>query len=172
MGTRIVILEDFDGNQGHSQSWKIDTDHPVTINDLQRAGLVEVRRRQGNGPLYGHLRDASKEKGSGPPRCYLTTACIDAMDLPDNCFELETLRGFRDKVLLPEPSGRKAVEEYYQVAPDIVQGINEQSGSKGVWQSTYRDIRTAIGLIFRGDFNGAFNHYKDMTERLKSIAGI
>ncbi len=99
--------------------------------------------------------------------CYLTTACIEAMHYPDNCFELEVLRGFRDKILMPDPLGKRAVREYYRIAPEIVQSISEQNNAKEIWQGIYRDIRYAVSLILSGDFEGAFKHYQQMTLRLK-----
>lgn len=103
-------------------------------------------------------------------RCYLTTACVGAMDLPDDCFELETLRKFRDKVLIRDPSGKKVVKEYYRIAPEIVQAVEETEGdnSQKVWRQLYNNIRKAIFLILSSDFNRAFKHYQQMTSRLKA----
>ncbi len=57
--------------------------------------------------------------------CYLTTLCVEILELPDNCFELRTLRNYRDKVLLKTPNGTKVIEEYYQRAPALVSAIKE-----------------------------------------------
>jgi hypothetical protein len=99
--------------------------------------------------------------------CYLTTACIESKGLPDNCLELKTLRNFRDKILMKDTSGRRAVREYYDIAPEIVQAIGEQKNSEEIWQSIYGDIKSAVSLVMSRDFEGAFKKYFQMTSRLK-----
>ncbi len=106
---------------------------------------------------------SSSGSSSGNSGCYLTTACVRGMGLPDDCLELNVLRNFRDKYLMPQPSGRIAVKEYYKIAPDIVQGINKREDAQSVWQATYKNIGHAVSLILSGDFEGAFKHYKKMS---------
>ena len=89
------------------------------------------------------------------------------MNLPDNCLELTFLRNFRDKILIPTSRGRKAVKEYYQIAPEIVQAINERENSLNIWKATYTDIRQAVSLVLSKDFEKAFRHYQDMSLKLK-----
>ena len=55
--------------------------------------------------------------------CFLTTACVDCAGLPDDCFELSTLRRFRDTVLMQMPGGPDDVALYCRVAPSIVARI-------------------------------------------------
>jgi len=107
------------------------------------------------------------DKGKDDSACYLTTACVRAMELPDNCLELTTLRGFRDRILMPDSYGRKAVQEYYEIAPEIVQAVSRQSNAQGIWQDVYKDVSHAVFLVLSGDFEGAFKHYQQMTMGLK-----
>ncbi len=58
-----------------------------------------------------------------PGGCFLTTACVDFAGLPDDCFELATLRRFRDEVLMRMPGGPDDVALYDRVAPAIVERI-------------------------------------------------
>jgi hypothetical protein len=110
--------------------------------------------------------DSDDKSDSG---CYLTTACVDVMGLSDDCFELGVLRRFRDRVLLPTCHGRKAVEEYYRIAPEIVKAVEEQEGDNAqrVWHWVYNDIRRAVSLVLSGNFEEAFRHYQEMTLRLR-----
>ncbi len=123
----------------------------------------------GNTPEEAEERASEKyEKGEADVSlCYLTTACTSAMMLPDNCLELTVLRGFRDNVLLPEPSGRAAVRDYYKVAPEIVAAVNARADAQKIWQGVYGNIRHAVSLVLSGDFNGAFRHYEQTTLELK-----
>ncbi|MBU4283638.1 MAG: hypothetical protein KJ968_00895 [Nanoarchaeota archaeon] len=105
--------------------------------------------------------------GSSNSGCYLTTACVRAMGLPDDCLELNVLRNFRDRYLMSQPSGIRAVKEYYRIAPEIVQCIDEREDAQSIWQATYRDIGYAVSLILSRDFEGAFKHYQQMTSRFQ-----
>ncbi len=102
--------------------------------------------------------------------CYLTTACVDTMGLSDKCFELETLRWFRDKIMQPTGKGKRGISDYKSIAPEIVQSVNETEGVKAnkVWKALYNDISRAVGMVITGDFEGAFKHYQQMTQRLKT----
>ncbi len=114
----------------------------------------------------GEQLDEDKEEDSGG--CYLTTACVSAKGLPDNCLELSVLRGFRDKILMPNISGKRAVREYYEIAPGIVDSVNDHPDSKIIWDELYHNIRHAVRLVLKGDFNEAFRHYKKMTTTLQN----
>lgn len=111
------------------------------------------------------LDDDKKENDSGG--CYLTTACVNSVGLSNDCLELQVLRRFRDKVLMQDPKGKRAVGEYYRVAPEIVNAVNAQRNSEEIWKSTYRNIQQAVSLVLSGDFENAFRHYQKMTLDLK-----
>jgi hypothetical protein len=55
-----------------------------------------------------------------PEGCFITTACCELLGLGDNCFELRTLRRYRDRVLAKMPGGPTAIEAYYASAPSIL----------------------------------------------------
>lgn len=55
--------------------------------------------------------------------CFLTTACCTVIGLPDDCFELVTLRRFRDTYLAKLPGGRDEIARYYAEAPAIAQRL-------------------------------------------------
>jgi hypothetical protein len=74
------------------------------------------RARQSGGGGGG-----SGQAGGG---CFLTTACCGVIGLPDDCFELATLRRFRDEVMMSSADGRADVARYYAEAPQIVAGIH------------------------------------------------
>ncbi len=58
--------------------------------------------------------------------CFITSAVCDSQNKPDNCYELERFRGYRDQFLMSNEEGRKLVEEYYNRAPRIVTYLNMQ----------------------------------------------
>jgi hypothetical protein len=105
---------------------------------------------------HGKICTASASGGAKSGCCYLTTAACRSLKLPDDCRELEVLRWFRDHVLLPTPSGRRAVEEYYQRAPSVVSRIDRRPDAARVYRAIHRlAISPAVEMVEGGDFAGA-----------------
>ena len=77
--------------------------------------------------------------------CYLTTACIRAMNesFDDNCYELTALRNFRDTFV--KKAHPEAIQEYYIIAPKIVKSISARSDSQKIYCKIYEDL--VIGTL-------------------------
>lgn len=110
---------------------------------------------------------SNDSSSSSDSSCYLTTTCVNVMGLPNNCLELQVLRKFRNKILMPTSKGRKAIQEYHKLAPEIVQSIDGRGNAEFIWKQIYTDIRHAVSLVLNNDFEGAFKHYKQVTLNLK-----
>ena len=109
-------------------------------------------------------------KGSSRGPCYLTTACCTAMGLPDDCPELQTLRVFRDSVLLATSEGRALVDQYYAMAPGIVRGVERKEGPRAntVWRQVFGRVCRIARLIRAGDHDGATTAYKQLSFSLRA----
>lgn len=84
---------------------------------LAQAELVDLRaaaRRQECTP---------KPPGRSP--CFLTTAAADMIGLGDQCWELRTLRRFRDGWLTRQSGGAEQIAEYYRRAPFIAAQLSD-----------------------------------------------
>lgn len=137
-------------------------------NEMVRKGAEEgVKYHEESGKSSDSGSSSGGGSDSGGSLCYLTSACVNARGLPDNCLELKSLRNFRGKILLQNSIGRNRVREYYQIAPEIVQSINQRDNAKEIWNSLYKDIRKAVQLVLSENFNQAFEHYREMSLRLK-----
>jgi hypothetical protein len=90
------------------------------------------------------------------------------MSMSDDCYELQTLRWLRDRILKKTKCGEMAICQYYDEAPEIVKAINMDSGAAEIWDRTYKEIAIAVKLTLAGDYGGAFEHYRQVSERLKS----
>lgn len=102
--------------------------------------------------------------------CFLTTATVDALGLNDDCWELETLRRFRDDILLPDINGRTLVDEYYRVAPKIVADISLQHNSNHIWKRTYARYILPSALMAKLGLNRATErHYAKMVRSLQLV---
>lgn len=89
--------------------------------DLRKALDWAVEKKEA---LAKSLED---DKCTPPAKgCFLTTACCEVLGLPDDCFELRTLRRYRDETLAAIPGGNAAVAAYYRVAPSILDRLPRQ----------------------------------------------
>lgn len=104
--------------------------------------------------------------------CYLTTACTVAHALPDDCDELVTLRQFRDEYMLKLPNGRAMIEEYYRIAPLIIEEIQNSSDPHQIYNSIFDVIRCCVKLIKSGENQEALDEYKSMVLGLKQRFGV
>ncbi|MFC3153212.1 hypothetical protein ACFOEK_19390 [Litoribrevibacter euphylliae] len=93
--------------------------------------------------------------------CFLTTATVDALGLPDNCEPLELARQLRDEKMNSEKD-QAAVALYYKVAPVIVErSTNEE------WHAFWRDHMSKItALLKKGEHELAKELYTFATATL------
>lgn len=118
-------------------------------------------------PKCGKVAVGPKAKSSASGPCFITTACMEAAGLPDNCTELETMRYFRDGYLAKSDEGKRMIEEYYEIAPRIIERIKRDENSDEVFSGIFTDIRKTVSLIKIGDLESATAQYKGMVLRLK-----
>jgi hypothetical protein len=99
--------------------------------------------------------------------CLLTTACCELIGLDDDCFELRTLRAFRDGPLAAMPGGKEDVALYYQRAPLMLAEIDRRGDSRLLLQ-LYATHILPSALAARLGLNGlARTLYTDMMARLE-----
>lgn len=109
----------------------------------------------------------SPSKNSSKKRnCFLTTACVDARGLPDDCYELTMLRQFRDGYMNCLPDGQAMIDEYYTIAPKIVAAIQVDPDQKVVWADIYNVIAQCIIKIDANNPQHALMLYKSMVQQL------
>jgi hypothetical protein len=98
--------------------------------------------------------------------CFLTTACVSYYRLPDDCYELTTLRNYRDTYLAAHAEGRKLIKEYYRVAPQIVESANNDPAHKEVYHYVYSQVQRACTEIEKDEFVAAKHVYLNMVRTL------
>ncbi len=110
-------------------------------------------------PIYKH-----EEQSSG---CFLTSACVEAKQLPDDCEELTILRSFRDTYLKNREEGQCDIKTYYYIAPQIVAGINSGNNANEMWNLIYdKVIIPCVAFIKEGKNEEAYELYKKCVTRL------
>ena len=94
--------------------------------------------------------------------CFITTACCELIGLPDDCFELRSLRRYRDEVLARQPNGAADIACYYAHAPRVVARISAQK-----LLSVYARFILPAAIAARLGLNAsAYGLYKRMLEEL------
>lgn len=100
--------------------------------------------------------------------CYITTAVCESQGKADDCYELETLRTYRDEYLLSSEEGKAVVEEYYNIAPTIVNRIRRAENSSEIYEEIYKAyLSPCIKLIESGENEACKERYMDMVMELK-----
>jgi len=119
---------------------------------------INLDTKKGEGKIDSHNGDKS-EKSSTDVKCYLTTACMKHQleEFDDNCYELFILRWFRD-TFIP----KREIDHYYEVAPTIVEKLNEMPECEQIYNYIYENVISAcVNAIKHGDFEFAYNRYKN-----------
>lgn len=114
-----------------------------------------------------HYDEDERRLSSGGSGCFLTTACCQYKGLPDDCTELTILRNFRDNVLMQNDEERNLVEEYYRIAPELVERIEQQPDARDIYEQIYMKIQQIIEQINKDNYASAINCYKDMVYTLQ-----
>ena len=115
-----------------------------------------------------HFDDCPIYKGGAGGGCYLTTACVNTKNLPDDCRELTVLRSFRDGYLVNQADGNAEVQEYYRTAPKIVEIIDHQNNRDEIYEDLYSNVIVpCVKLIEQGNNTEAHDKYKKMVKDLE-----
>jgi hypothetical protein len=93
----------------------------LNCEDLRKALDWAVQRRDELAKSFDEDKCTPPAKG-----CFLTTACCEVLGLSDDCFELRTLRRYRDRVLVTMPGGQAALAAYYLMAPSILERLPQE----------------------------------------------
>lgn len=102
-------------------------------------------------------------------KCFLTTACTQAAGLADDCDELVTLRRFRDGYLTHiHPAGRELIEEYYRIAPALVDGLTAHPQAPRLLRDLLRQVRRCVRLIRQEEHARAVGAYREMVLALQA----
>ena len=113
--------------------------------------------------------EAKAEDAKGA--CFLTTAACEFKGQSDDCHELTTLRWFRDHVMRARADWSSDVDDYYEVAPGIVDAVAGMPDAARIWSTTFdKHIVPAVECIERGAYDEAYVRYRRLVRRLQKLA--
>jgi hypothetical protein len=115
---------------------------------------------------YGSWTDGGG--GSSGGGCYISSACTQYKGLPDDCYELQTLRAFRDDICKKDDSIREVVLNYYRKAPLIVKNLNNCEDKNERLELLYNNLVVkCVKLLEEGNVDEAVKTYLDVYANLE-----
>lgn len=146
----------------------------ATIEDKSSSARVQfanIGERRAVGLRLWREQTARYERGEcklePSSGCYLTTAAVDTVGLADDCWELQTLRRFRDNFLVLSSGGRALIATYYACAPELVRRVSRRPDARTQWLRTYFTGILPSALAAHFGLTGlALGLYRQMTNRL------
>lgn len=110
----------------------------------------------------------SQSKSSSSSGCFITSAVCHTFGKPDDCYELTMFRKFRDTWLSKQSEGPALIQEYYKIAPSIVEHIDQQTSSKEIYNSIWSAyLAPCLHYIENQQFDACKNTYITMVNNLK-----
>lgn len=115
--------------------------------------------------LYANKCKEEREKSN--KGCFITTAVCGSLGKQDNCDELMTMRRYRDKLKAEDKDMAILIQEYYRVAPLIVQKIDKSNEAKRIYNDLWTTSISKIYInIKQGKSIKAKLQYINMLEEL------
>jgi len=141
----------------------------VFISDANNQdSYIEIQDKSGKAIYTLKPPAPPSDNGGDYDGCFITTACVNSMNLPDDCHELQTLRSFRDDYINSTEEGKELAKLYYQISPEIVEQINAYPNSRELYAYIYEKmIIPAVDLVEKGEQEKAKQHYMECVLGLK-----
>lgn len=117
--------------------------------------------------------EQKREDAMNGEGCFLTSACVDALGKEDDCYELETLRRFRDEWLASQDGGSQDIANYYSFAPSVVANIDRLPNRLNIYMKIYEElVSPCVKLIEEGRMQETWELYKGYAQNLIETYGV
>jgi hypothetical protein len=98
--------------------------------------------------------------------CYITTAVCEYQGKKDDCYELQTLRGWRDEYV--KKNHPTAILDYYKTAPKIVETIKKRIDAEEIFNRFFNKyIVNVVAAVEAGEPKAAYEIYSDLINDAK-----
>lgn len=138
-------------DEARNMAWK--SNEEVTIHN--KKGQITKGKRYGKNP--------------DDDNCFITTACVQHYNLVDNCYQLTTLRRFRDSYLQNTVSGNNLIKQYYSIAPQLVALLNQHPDKNNLFKDIFEQINFACTLIEQNKNEEAKKLYVKIVSQLLKL---
>ena len=125
---------------------------------------LTIAQDEGHSSIVSLLKRYGASSGIG---CFITTAVCEHTGKPDDCAELTELRRFRDHWLARQEGGKELIDEYYRIAPVIVECLDRLANPGEAYRELLeRYIEPCVALSKKGRCEECLELYKNMVETL------
>lgn len=159
-------------SSGLSQS-AIDTSRAISAQNADVAKQIATQSLEAS--KYAQSQQTARTQAettaaANSGGCYFTTAICEHWKMADDCDMLETMRKFRDEILLKNPETEALVQEYYERAPAIVEKINAMENADEVWEYVGQAyLKPGVMFCKMGQNKMALHCYKQLCGYLDRI---
>ncbi len=109
----------------------------------------------------------TREEANMGSCCYITTACLDAMNIPQGeSLELKAMKIMTKEHILKSMQGKRDYVRYNRKAPRIVSEIEARSDSKQIWGGIYERLQDMARFVFIGKYEEGYQSYKSLVNEL------
>jgi hypothetical protein len=117
----------------------------------------------GDVPIIGDILDSG---------CFITTAATKGGET-DKGYTLTQLRKFRDEYMRTDAQRNLEVEEYYRIAPKIVERISALPNADDIWKRIRNSfLAPAIAAYENKHYEGTYKIYKQLVDYTKTLTGV
>ncbi len=114
---------------------------------------------------FEQINEGFKRKGKF---CFITTAVCQYMNKPDDCYELNSFRNFRDNWLNKQDGGQSQIAEYYLIAPFIIKQIDNSNLKSLEYNRIWEQyLSKCLCMIENKRYSECRNMYTDMVADLR-----
>ena len=112
---------------------------------------------------------ATLSSGFRKKLCYITTAVCRGLHKPEDCYELNLLKQYRDGYLASAEGGEETIGQYYDMAPTIVKRVEKRENKEEIYRYLYDAyISPCIHFIEDGRNQECREKYREMVEMLQA----
>jgi hypothetical protein len=150
-------------------SYELEKDFPKDLRLLVKPAYYTEILGKKDKSLYSLSYDSTYSAKDDDDGCFLTTACVQERNLPDNCDELETLRYLRETYIRKQEGGTELLSHYRFIGPALISNINQFQNRSLVYDHIYNNlIIPSVKLIKEQKFNEATSFYKEFVIALEA----
>ena len=112
---------------------------------------------------------SEKNNKSSESGCFITTATLRTIGGKDDGYELNQFRTFRDTYLREQLDGKELITQYYKIAPQIVEKIDNSHAPQITYENIWKDyLSICLKFIENKEYAKCKECYINMVKTLKA----
>ena len=116
---------------------------------------------------YDDVDSGSESSEKSESCCFITTACLRALNLPEDSLEFKAMKVLTKEHILKSMQGKRDYITYNRIAPAIVGRIESRDDSKKIWSKVYESLSSVAQLVFQERYAEGHSEYKRLVKELE-----